>query len=1494
MLPTQTEYPDFVPDQLLTSEDLNSLFHYLDEQGRMTRTNLVGVGIVCGLELRTKPGGDAIVLTKGTGVTTEGYLVSFDETEFSRVRAYDPKQERVYDKFVDADKNPKLELWEIERAAAAEGSEPLSLTFLNGNGDEDEQKVALAFVELREEQDKNCNPESCDDKGRTIFVNLRVLLARKADVESLGLDAGLGTSYFHDGFANLPVLPLPRFDVPASQLSTAADIFLAYKKLLPPSRVAAFRNALTQLWTLSKSSIAYDYGETNPFQGMDNAFAIVSSSSLTPDALVTWQYLHDHFGDMLAAYEELRQVAMQVTGLCCPDASLFPRHLLLGQVIQQPHVVPLPLRHGFQAAPVQPRSRELERLESLFRRLVLMTQSFDVPSVKQLDDTSLRITPSKLGQASLSQKAIPWYYPADVPASGPLFTWWSYDKTRAGRADTNLGYHATSYSSRDEIRRPLAYDLEPYDFLRVEGHVGQHFTDVLENLQEQIQKQRLPIDVVALALGNDASGTHITDATTLIALKAQFEALKAEVLCCLREQAKYWASLDTGNAFKKPGKWLDYGVFDWFKGIASFKNVMAEPARAFEVLRAMNEATVTVKSFIAEPAAAGTPMLSKKGQDLLHNAAAEPFGNVAQKWLDHVSKGDVDLSFIPPPAGVRLDAPLLEHWALIILDQIEELIVALDAEELLSLNVDAVETHRDDLVTALETLTKLVEQHLAAQIPVAILKTYLSDSYDDEAELIGLLMVGMTETDAHQLVRVFLNSTKQEIDKLIQALGQRQGDLAAQREAVTAAYGRLDIDGMMIPAVKVVVAENDPFFERMRAMLQRFGCLCAIESFRHLRELLAEWLEGLRRLNLFEEFVKKHSGIQHKAGVPLGGTLVLAYQHASKVEPKKGPQQAPNPAEAAIRSAAAKIPEGTVVADFYLPYICCSDQPPIQFQVLPAALPPESATLSLDPNKETGTLHYSVGDEGPYEFAAAPPGGALQNALTDLGVDSPSAGRWRFHPSWTKTRLGTSELLELGFTYVHTGVPSPELKVTVHNLPDVTIDIAPRDGYHVGGTVDLTSTITRASALRWTINTPSETSEVADAASLEKFPLKEAGVYSFQLTVKQVQTGRLAISPELRIVVEGETAKPTLKLEENRKTRSHDYSVSDQTEYPFTLSPAGGNLIGASPEVGVEKRGDHYVFIPAAAKKLGRDAMLVVDFSNSIQGTRSDPVQVRIFAPPSLAIFGPDKDTVSAGTPVEWTAQSPNAETFEWTLRSPSGNTTRGSESVLKQTLTEAGEWTISVEAKQTTTGETTSRSATIKVAEARGNQVARSCGDLQALVTRYEDLAKLEGYRAFKANVLDKGVDELFAQLRSMANDSVESQLKTFRIGASGSWVPRITEMTEKVAESTRTVTGKGMRTLLVQLYRLLGNVLFYINCISDSDLTREQVTAMTALTRQMKGTAEAPGLEGTKLDVSEMEILVAWRRDVERALENEKARTGGVKKTDYERLLTTLRKAF
>src|SRR5262245_29309989 len=69
-------YPVFEANQVLTSGHLNDVFDYLDQQTRLTRSTLIGVGIVCGLEIKLDTSaGTAIHLSTGCGVTSEGYLI---------------------------------------------------------------------------------------------------------------------------------------------------------------------------------------------------------------------------------------------------------------------------------------------------------------------------------------------------------------------------------------------------------------------------------------------------------------------------------------------------------------------------------------------------------------------------------------------------------------------------------------------------------------------------------------------------------------------------------------------------------------------------------------------------------------------------------------------------------------------------------------------------------------------------------------------------------------------------------------------------------------------------------------------------------------------------------------------------------------------------------------------------------------------------------------------------------------------------------------------------------------------------------------------------------------------------------------------------------------------------------------------------------------------------------------------------------------------------
>src|ERR1043166_761080 len=75
------EYIVYAPDQVLTNEHLNETFNYLDQQNRWTRNKLIGIGIVCGLDIVQHIG--VIEITKGCGVTSQGYLILQDAKQYA-------------------------------------------------------------------------------------------------------------------------------------------------------------------------------------------------------------------------------------------------------------------------------------------------------------------------------------------------------------------------------------------------------------------------------------------------------------------------------------------------------------------------------------------------------------------------------------------------------------------------------------------------------------------------------------------------------------------------------------------------------------------------------------------------------------------------------------------------------------------------------------------------------------------------------------------------------------------------------------------------------------------------------------------------------------------------------------------------------------------------------------------------------------------------------------------------------------------------------------------------------------------------------------------------------------------------------------------------------------------------------------------------------------------------------------------------------------------
>ena len=83
------KYPVFEADQVLSQNHLNSIVSYLESQDRATRKGLIGIGIVCGLEISFSNDGRSITIGNGVAVTSLGFQIDWKAKTFSNYKNVD-------------------------------------------------------------------------------------------------------------------------------------------------------------------------------------------------------------------------------------------------------------------------------------------------------------------------------------------------------------------------------------------------------------------------------------------------------------------------------------------------------------------------------------------------------------------------------------------------------------------------------------------------------------------------------------------------------------------------------------------------------------------------------------------------------------------------------------------------------------------------------------------------------------------------------------------------------------------------------------------------------------------------------------------------------------------------------------------------------------------------------------------------------------------------------------------------------------------------------------------------------------------------------------------------------------------------------------------------------------------------------------------------------------------------------------------------------------
>jgi hypothetical protein len=900
MKPSQDTYPIFEDNQVLTSSHLNGVFGYLDEQERLTRANLIGIGIVCGLEVRLDSTAGEILLTRGGGITSEGYLiVEPEDVTLVSFMPYTLPAELPYPPFMDS--TGQFELWElfptVEQGATLIKDSP---DFLEG-------KAVLLFMELKRELSRNCSLNDCDDRGSAVTVTLRRLLIDRTALDKVIAKANQLPNLGEVDLAgallaelNLPDLRLPRFDVPNTAPVTAQQVLAAILALFKSEQIvhqvgAALSAAYNAFKPLLKNNYPFD-----PFGGFISRFGFLDAVPATTTQVRFLQYYYDFFDDLLGAYNEFRYHGLELLCGCCPPEGLFPRHLMLGLLLPNEVTDPGIYRNIFIPSPAVSGCEARTRgLLQLFDRLVEMIGAFtDQPPLPLLTIPSrggvpVRLTPSKLGDIPLSEKAIPYYYLEDgVP---PLYQLWSPKKTRMNRANQNLSFRSDEYIPAPPpfVTNPMRYDLEPYNFLRIEGHIGKSYPGVLSFLLSLKTRLRLPIDIIALRSGAFDENQPVDirkEDCRFQDLDALYDTLRAELICFLCKEVLFFYAL-----------------------------------------------TFELQDTIAKPSPPRLPLLVKCAPNFL--VQPRTFGRFFEDWLASVNDviPDIDPKVIVGFLNAR------------------------------------------DFSLSGTSLQKLGDTILA-YIVMFIQK--LADQLQD---------------DLQQFDFASFQKRYQDLVAVTEVIEQARDKAAAAAEGTGTILKLEEID------------------DRLEDILYR----CRMEAFGALVAEYGRRIRQVKEAQFLSTFLKHHPGVQHKGGVPMGGTFILVYHTAPHqvtggigivggrdiglnrlakgvlgkevlletierisakedliVDPDlrflisnltgKDPFSGDRPrplgsADRIIDQAIQEIDDGTIIADFYLPYLCCSDCPPIQF-VLPK-LPPRF-TLKIGCTSANNQAEVIITPEG--------------------------------------------------------------------------------------------------------------------------------------------------------------------------------------------------------------------------------------------------------------------------------------------------------------------------------------------------------------------------------------------------------------------------------------------------------------------------------------------------------------------------------------------------
>jgi len=903
------EYIVFEPDQVLTNDHLNETFNYLDQQNRWTRNKLIGIGIVCGFDIVLKPG--IIEITQGCGITSQGFLISQALTDYTYYIPYtaptwpqedppftDPNNVPFYQPFW-AGKNLFQLISDTDYSALSSTQQSAAVTIASATNFLLDYVVVL-FLEATETSLKNCNMLDCNNGGATMTFTIIPLLVAISDLPGVVTRSPLTLQINNINFDFLNQVSLKRFNVPFNALNNTNDVLNAFVNLVDDTTLAQLSNAYNTAFN--------NYGglvnvSANPFTNLLSTLQSYRNVVLTQNPVFI-EYFYDFIDDLIKAWYEFSLTASDIIGTCCPDENLFPLHLVLGSAsaATTPFAKDSYRNYFMYSNLFSQTGNDGAGAMLLFNRMVIMVNQFTIQSQALQLQATLKVTPSQYERALLSERAIPYYYNLNV-SGAELYKYWNYYKTSHGKAAFNLSYNANLYSTNTTVTQPLLYDIERFNFFRIEGHIGQNYSTVLNNILNQRQNYNLPFDVLALSADQLQSGAALPQCN-MNDLDTDYNLIIAEAACKIHLTFCFVTKLPYVVTKTTPRKRTSAQLFE----------VTSPAALKFSTFKLSQETII--------PALTNLTTSYQKG-DFMRKYCTPLPNTIGSAYLSSLNSAGV---FTNPVQIDQSNALTIVYYNLFqFVDSVEEMMYVLQTNTLAQLDITAFNT---------------------------AYQTYIADT---------LLALGiLTE------LTISTNSS---------ATGNSQFVSLAEDTELA-----LIIDELSL-------LTNICIEERLQVLATEYAAR------------LANYQQQLN----FLSYYKNHPGLEHKGGVPKGGTFVLVYHSgaADTSVTSTNANAAPAAAtlvmtdmmvnttvdtainQATISPALANlddstlnliasfvndcndapvatkntiigilnripprtintgysIPDGAVIADFYIPYLCCSDSPAAAY-VLPATTPP--------------------------------------------------------------------------------------------------------------------------------------------------------------------------------------------------------------------------------------------------------------------------------------------------------------------------------------------------------------------------------------------------------------------------------------------------------------------------------------------------------------------------------------------------------------------------